>query len=38
MPVDELIAMGYRREVLEYVQSQSTPEFTQEASFAIPAG
>ena len=31
-PVDELTAMGYPREMLlDHIQSQSTPEFTQEA-------
>jgi hypothetical protein len=37
VPVDELIAMGYARdELLDYVQSQSTPEFTQEAQLRNP--
>ena len=36
-PVDELIAMGYAREdLLEHIQSQSTPEFTQEATLRNP--
>ena len=36
-PVDELTAMGYKREdLLDYVQSQSTPEFTQEAQLRNP--
>jgi hypothetical protein len=36
-PVDELTAMGYKREdLLEYIQSQSTPEFTQEAQLRNP--
>ena len=35
--VDELIAMGYKREeLLDYIQSQSTPEFTQEATLRNP--
>ena len=37
VPVDELTAMGYPREdLLDYVQSQSTPEFTQEAQLRNP--
>jgi hypothetical protein len=37
VPVDELTAMGYKREdLLEYIQSQSTPEFTQEAQLRNP--
>ena len=37
VPVDELIAMGYERsELLDYIQSQSTPEFTQEAQLRNP--
>src|SRR4029077_10045593 len=37
VPVDELIAMGYAREdLLDHVQSQSTPEFTQEAQLRNP--
>jgi hypothetical protein len=37
VPVDELIAMGYAREdLLDYIQSQSTPEFTQEAQLRNP--
>jgi hypothetical protein len=37
VPVDELTAMGYKREdLLDYVQSQSTPEFTQEAQIRNP--
>ena len=36
-PVDELTAMGYKREdLLEHIQSQSTPEFTQEAQLRNP--
>ena len=37
VPVDELIAMGYAREdLLDHIQSQSTPEFTQEAQLRNP--
>ena len=37
VPVDELIAMGYdRSDLLDYIQSQSTPEFTQEAQLRNP--
>jgi hypothetical protein len=37
VPVDELIAMGYAREdLLDHVQSQSMPEFTQEAQLRNP--
>jgi hypothetical protein len=37
VPVDELTAMGYKRDdLLEYIQSQSTPEMTQEAQLRNP--
>jgi hypothetical protein len=37
VPVDELTAMGYPREMLlDHIQSQSTPEFTQEAQLRNP--
>jgi hypothetical protein len=37
VPVDELTAMGYAREdLLDYIQGQSTPEFTQEAQLRNP--
>jgi hypothetical protein len=37
VPVDELTAMGWKREdLLDYIQSQSTPEYTSEAQLRNP--
>ena len=37
VPLDQLVAMGYDREqCVQYIQSQSTPEFTREDQFRNP--